>query len=261
MLSLGQARRGRGNAGEPLPTVFRAFDELGIVFRRGQTTLLVAGSGTGKSTLGLTIALRSGVPSLYLSPDSDEFVQISRSFSILAGVGQKRANRYALGNPDPLEDRLDGVPIRFAFDASPTLHDITRSMAAFEELYGEYPHLLLVDNVRDVHIDGGDGEEERITGFLTYAKTLTRETRACVIGMHHATGPFANGDKPIPLNGVKGQVHTIPEMVLTVFRADENTLGVSPVKNRGGARDSTGADVYARLSYDGDRSLITDEKG
>lgn len=265
MYSIGQARRIRGQAGDPLPPVFRAFEEKKIILRRGQTVLIVAGPGTGKSALALTYALKARVPTLYFSADSDPFTQVSRSFSVLSGVDMDDSEKYARNEPvDPdilaAALALDGVPIRFNFNASPSLDTIERAVMAFEELYGEFPSLIVIDNITNVQNGTQDNGSDPFAGletFLDYLKTMGRETQSCVIGLHHVLGPYNDGLQPIPLSGVKGQIGRVPELILTVFRAGPGKLGVSPVKIRGGNPDTSGQ-TYAELSFHGETMTIED---
>ncbi len=53
--------------GEPLPSVFRAFDSNKIILRRAEVSMLAGTPGVGKSTLALALALKMKVPSLYIS--------------------------------------------------------------------------------------------------------------------------------------------------------------------------------------------------
>lgn len=247
----------RGNAGDLLPTVFRSFDDYGIRFRRSQFVLIVAGPGSGKSTLVLNLALRMRVPTMYLSADSNEFTQVSRSFSIAAGVDRERADLYALGADDPEAETLSEYPIRWSFSASPTEDDIQLAMEAYQELYGGYPWLLIVDNVSNVLIDHTDRPAVGMEGLMDFLNDTARQTQACVIGLHHANGPYANGQDPIPLNGVKEQPHRVPQMILTQFRATEATIGVAPVKNRDSKFDPSGS-WYAELAFDATTMRVTD---
>lgn len=257
MLSLGQARRLRGATGDPLPSPYRAFDEYEIQFRRGMFVMLVAGSGTGKSTLGLNLALRMNVPTLYLSADSGSFTQVARSYQIAKGVSKHRAERYALGQDDPLADDLREFHIRWSFAASPTEDDVQEQMEAFEELYGSYPHLTIVDNISNVLTAATDRPNTGLENIGDFLLDTARQTQSCVLAMHHANGPWAAGTEPIPLNGIKDQPHRTPEMILTAFRPSETTIGVSPVKNRDARRDPTGQ-WYAELAFDTGTMQMTD---
>lgn len=265
MYSITQARRIRGAAGDPLPTVYKVFDDYNIIFRRGQLCLICAGPGTGKSALALSQAVKSGVSTLYMSADSDAFTQVSRSFAIHTGLTMRETEKYARGEevlPSTLEKAkgLNDLPIRFNFLAAPTLGNIERSMEAFDELYGEYPALTVVDNITNVRNGTEDNAENPFGGlevFLDYANEMARETQSCVIGLHHVNGPYNDANKPIPLSGVKGQIGRVPQMILTLHRSGPGTIGVSPVKNRGNKFDASG-EWFAELDFDGDTMTFKD---
>lgn len=267
MYSITQARRIRGAAGDPLPTVFTSFDQYKIVFRRGQLVLIAAGPGTGKSALALTQAVRSKVPTLYMSADSDAFTQVSRSFSIHTGILMDETERYARGE-DVLAttlvqaESLKQIPIRFNFLAGPTLANIERSMEAFQELYGEYPALTVIDNITNVRNGTEDNAENPFGGlevFLDYANEMARNTQSCVIGLHHVNGPYNDQNRPIPISGVKGQIGRVPQMILTLFRSGPTTVGVSPVKLRGAKFDPSG-EYYTELDFDGSTMTFKDRE-
>jgi DnaB-like helicase C terminal domain len=265
MYSIVQARRIRGAAGDPLPTVFQSFEQFKIIFRRGQLCLICAGPGTGKSALALTQAVRSRVPTLYMSADSDAFTQVSRSFSIHTGITMDETERYARGE-EVLQSTLDRaeelkrIPVRFNFLAAPKLSNIEKSMEAFDELYGEYPALTVVDNITNVRNGTEDNAENPFGGlevFLDYANEMARETQSCVIGLHHVNGPYNDQNKPIPMSGVKGQIGRVPQMILTLFRSGPGTVGVSPVKLRGAKFDPSG-EYYTELDFDGSTMTFKD---
>lgn len=260
MLSLLQSRRVRGEAGEPLPSVFRAFDDLGIVFRRGQYVLIAAGSGTGKSILALTIALRSKVPTLYFSGDSDAFTQLSRSIAILDGCTMEQAFQAVLQDDlDHVSEKLGGIPTRLNYSSSPNMETIENSMEAYEEVYGEYPALVIVDNITNV--DTGAEDEQNNSGNLEslndYLHDMARNTSACVVGLHHVVGEYGDGNKPIPKSGIKNKIDRVPEMILTGWSPGPDMVGWSLVKNRGYKDDKSGH-TYAELSFDGSRAKLSD---
>lgn len=260
MYSLLQSTRIRGSAGEPLPTVFKSLESAGIQFKRGQYVLIAAGAGTGKSAFTLTQALKSGVPTLYFSADSDSYTQSVRSLAIMAGVSVEAANKAVLSNSlGSMADALLNIPIRFNYDASPSLDTIETCVEAYEEVYGEYPALIVIDNITNVRI-GGEGDDDPFSGLEglnDYLHTMARETGACVVGLHHVTGPYNDAEKPIPLSGVKGQISRVPELILTLFRPGPNRIGVSAVKNRGGKSDPSGND-FVELEFTGDMMRIRD---
>lgn len=253
----------KGSAGDPLPTVFGSLEAKGTRFLRGQLALVCAGPGTGKSAFVLTYALKAAVPTLYFSADSDAFTQLSRMVAIQTGWSMDKSSR--LVRDSDLEDisgELD-LPIRFNYNASPSLDQIENSMEAYGELYEDYPALVVIDNITNVRA-GGANDEDPFSGLeslMEYLHDMARRTGACVIGLHHVTGPYNDADKPIPLSGVKGQISRIPELILTLHRVSEefggDSLRVSTVKNRAGRADPSGMD-YAELEFVGDRMQIRD---
>lgn len=266
MFTIGQSRRVRGAAGTPLPAPFRAFEQIGLTFRRGGFCLVVAGPGTGKSALALTMGLRFGNehPGMVFSADSDAFEQAARAFCATTGADRAVGERFALGRLEGAEQELAeqvaGIPMRFNYDSSPTIDVLNMNMEAFEELYGEYPHYTIVDNVTNVQNGTSDNAENPFGGletFMEYLNTMARKTQTFVMGLHHTLGAFNDGAKPIPLSGVKGQITRVPPQVITLFRPEEDKIGVSVVKNRGGRGDASG-NRYALLDFEGSTMTIKD---
>lgn len=246
--------------------MFESLDRLGARFRRGQLGLVVAGPGTGKSAFQLNYSLRSGTPTMYFSADSDAFTQLVRSVSILTGIRQDEVEDMVIEDvlPEHAVSLLTGLPIRFNYSASPSLTTIERSMEAYDELHGDFPALVVVDNITNVQNDMGDGADpfSGLEGLMDYLHDMARETEACVVGLHHVLGEYNDGMKPIPLSGVKGQIGRVPELIFTLHRRPEDDysvpkIGVSPVKVRGAKFDPSG-NTFAELEFLGDRMLMRD---
>ncbi|ASR77174.1 DnaB-like replicative helicase [Mycobacterium phage MyraDee] len=245
--------------------VFQGLHAKGTDFLRGQLCLVCAGAGTGKSAFVLTYALKAQVPTLYFSADSDAFTQLSRSLSIMTGWSMEKSAR-AVRESDlgDAASTFENIPIRFNYSASPTLDQIESSMASYEEVYGDFPALVVVDNITNVRSGGGGEDDDPFSGLesmMDYLHDMARQTSACVVGLHHVTGPYNDANKPIPLSGVKGQISRVPELILTLHRVSEqwgiDSLNVSTVKNRGGKSDPSGQD-YIGLEFLGDTMQIRD---
>lgn len=257
--------RARGAGGEPIPTGWKALDNAGIVFRRGQLVLIAAGPGTAKSALTLALTIQSEVPSMIFSADSDAFTQMTRSISILTDIPLSETTEMVLTEsiPPDISKLMSSVPLRIDYESSPSPDDIEEILEAYWELFGEYPTLIVIDNITNVSGVGGEDDDYStgLEGLMDYLHSMARETAACVIGLHHVTGPYNDGDKPIPLSGVKGQIARVPEMVLTLHkrRVDEETmiLCISKVKVRGGQPDPSG-NTWAELAFIGSRMSFRD---
>ena len=157
-------------------------------------------------------------------------------------------------------DRIRGlvgdVPIRFNYNPSPTLNTITQQVHAYEELHGDFPELIVVDNALDVVMEGADADQSQsLDALMAWLHELARTTEACVVVLHHVTGPYNDANQPIPLSGVKGQIGRVPELILTLHKqlgefGSPDLLNVSTVKNRGQKADPTGQS-FVSLSFDG----------
>lgn len=264
MLTLTQSAAVKGSAGEPLPVVWKSLEDKGTRFSRGQLALVAAGPGTGKSAFVLNYALRSKVSCLYFSADSDAFIQLSRALSVLGGLNMRESGDLVLNdNIGRIQDIIGDSPVRFSYNPSPTLTHIERQLQAYEELYGDYPELVVIDNALDVVMEGSDEDQSQsLDALMAWLHDMARTTEACVIVLHHVTGPYNDANQPIPLSGVKGQIGRVPELILTLHKevgeyGYEDLLKVSTVKNRGQKADPSGQD-FAELTFDGYHMQIKD---
>lgn len=265
MWTLNQSAGVRGSAGEPIPVPWKSFQELGIVPRRGQLVLVAAGPGIGKSAMILNLILEALVPSLLYSADSDAFTQLSRSIAKTENMQVSTAAEMILSNTitEDIKDNLSRVPLMIDYDSSPTPHDIEEILMAYYELTNEFPALIVVDNITNVVTDASDPGDpfSGLEALMDYLQNMARTTAACVIGLHHVKGEHSSGTKPIPIDGVKGQIHRVPQMILTMFKKPLGegrwALCVSPVKHRGGKADPTG-ETYAELEFIGETMTVTD---
>ncbi len=250
MQTITRALANRGSAGEPLPAVFAALSASGFEFRRGQMTLIAGPPGGGKSAmaLALAVALSKGLDlgTLYISADSDEYTQGVRAASMVTADSQDAVKAaFESGNEAYYEERLEEIAsIQFEFEPDPTVDDVDELLHAYALLYGDWPALVVVDNLSDLYAgeDGGVGEGT-LDKALRYLKTLTRTTRACTVVLHHLIGAKENGLEVAGMGDLRGKVGKIPESVLTLYKAgrpEDKLLGVAIVKNRGGQADSAG---------------------
>ena len=250
----------QGKAGEHLPRVWASMDTR---FSRGQLALVAAGPGVGKSAFMLNYALKSGVSCLYFSADSDASVQVSRSLAILGGLTMQDAVSLSKsGDTKRILELTGSTPVRFNYSSSPTLEEIEGDVLAYEELYGCYPQLIVIDNAMDVELGIDADQSQSLDSLMAWLHDLARKTQACVVALHHVTGPYNNSDTPIPLSGIKGQIGRVPELILTLHKGlgeygQPDELRVSTVKNRGQKADPSG-ETYTPLAFDGYRMSIKD---
>ena len=82
--SVGRASIG----GEPLPSCFKSFEASKIIIRRAEVSMFAGAPGAGKSTLALAIALKTNVPTLYISADTNAHTMAMRLASMISGKNQ-----------------------------------------------------------------------------------------------------------------------------------------------------------------------------
>jgi hypothetical protein len=254
----------KGAAGEPIPTPFGGLRRHEVEFRRGEFSMVAAGPGTGKSLFALNLALHGNIPVMYFSADSNASTQLVRATAILTGEDARHIREELLGGDfgkfaEHLEKRWW---IRFSYEARPTLSDIESNLRAYHEIFGVFPHLIVVDNITNVVGDSASPHTAETFTFgleamCEYMADMARYTGAHVLALHHVTGEFSDGLQPIPLSGVKGKVGRVPSLILTVHKEIDGMGGrilhVSPVKNREGAEDSSGMTFS---SYEFNRSTM-----
>lgn len=246
--SLARSIRRSDKGGEPLPTVYRTFDTAGVLFRRGEVTMVAAPPGAGKSSLGLDVAAKVKRPTLYFSADSTELTMASRLAATLTGRYLFDVEQQILRDPEWAGDLLRGVDhIRWSFDSSPAFEDIDLEVAAFNEVWGEPPHLTVIDNVTDVADDGGD-EFSALRYTMKGLKFLARDNNTAVLALHHTSEAVESRPCP-PRKAIHGKISQMPALILTIGPSDGIYMPVACVKNRQGPADITGQTAMY-LSYD-----------
>ena len=222
----------------PLP---QPLINAGLRLREGQLSLTVAGPGVGKSMFWLNLAYYTGLPTLYWSADTDQHDVLARTQAYWSGLGAAEIER---NSNDPqwvrwLSDAIQPAKnVEWVFEPTITAEGFNLRRKAFAEVHGMWPRLIVVDNLRNVVQDQTQERQDQLA-FMLAAQKLARDTRAHVAVLAHAEGQYDNGTKPIPLTGVLNKTTKEPEVVLTLFHADEagTELGLVIAKQRGGKAD------------------------
>ncbi|MFM9464123.1 AAA family ATPase [Streptomyces scabiei] len=266
MYSLPQSIGVKGAAGEPLPSPYKGLQRREVEFRRGEFSLVAAGPGTGKSLFALNLAMHGNLPCLYFSADSGAATQLTRATAIVTGDSVKTIKKKLIA--DDFGEYYYALGqrwwVRFNYNARPSPDDIERDLMAYHEVFGCFPHLIVVDNITNV--DGGDSADAEKYSFgletlCEYMSDMARETKAHVLSLHHVTGEHSDGLKPIPLSGVKGKIGRVPSLILTIHKEVDgmgsSILHVSPVKNREGMVDPSG-ETYSSYDFNSTNMRLTD---
>lgn len=239
MQTLGLALSNRGDTGEPLPVVFQSFENAKIRFKRSQLSVIAAAPGCGKTALTIWHTLRlidgdKGVPILYMCADTDMMTVAATALAGILGIRMEEAEQR-IGQEDPeaislLEEWSDHI--WFCFLRGPSLEDIGIELKAYAHVHGEWPHMIVIDTLRSIS-EGGD-DLQRYSTIMPALADMANNVNAHVSVLHHVTGAWENGDKPIPRTGIEYKVTKEASLVLTLFRPDDDFLGVRVVKNRNG---------------------------
>lgn len=220
----------------PLPVSNATFASAGLVFRRNQFSLVAAAPGVGKTLFATNLSVRTQVPSIYFSADSDEWTVKQRACSILTGT--PLASVEAQLNDESWEafytDKLRSTDhIDWCFQSDIDTDFIVDRLQAYAELRGDYPQIIVVDNLGNTVVDQ-DNEGSELRATCRELQRIARQTKAHVMGLHHVKGPKENGTQPILLGDLLYNIGKIPEMVLGLYRDPQTGFTVTVPKNRGG---------------------------
>jgi hypothetical protein len=238
---------------------FTALRRHGFGLTPGKTSMLASGPGGGKSALAMNLALDLGMRTLYASPDQDDWTTAIRVLSHNTGHPQsyiRACLEPGVARPDELDVALyDAEHVQFSFDCY-TSADIATDVEAYGVIHGCYPELIVVDNLRNI-ARGDSGDYEAQGRALDELDTLAQRTGAHVMVLHHTTGYYDDGTKPIPLSGLENKVSKYPAQILTMYHEDEHSRTLCIVKNRTGRQDPAGK-LQVRLRFDGERVTFHD---
>jgi len=242
--TLARAVGSKDIGGEPLPNVFRTFEANKVVIRRAEISMIAGTPGAGKSTLALALALRSKVPTLYVSADTNAHTMAMRLLSMITGKPQSDAELLLNDDVDGSRKIINEASghIFWSFESAPTLADIDQEVLAFEELWGCAPTLIVVDNLMDVANDGGE-EFASMRSTIKELKYLARDTNAAVLILHHTKESYV-GNPCQPRSALQGMVAQLPALICTVGTNAPGYIAVAPVKNRYGKADPTGDTAF-----------------
>jgi len=258
MLSLHQAAAKSTNDYALLPDLFPPLAAEGIRFRRGQLTMIAGQPNAGKSLLALYMAVQMKVPTLYISADTDGYTTAIRSAAMVTGHRVSSVEEaFATGTgQDFYGTELESIKhLQFDFAPSPTLDEIDLAIRAYAEAYGEYPHMIIVDNAMNVvslHNDEWSGLRE----IAKAMHHIARETQAAVMLLHHTTENEGRPDIPPARKAIQGKIAQLPEMILTVALVPfTGEFRVACVKNRF-AKNSADGSQYVTLWSDASRMML-----
>lgn len=240
MRALTSALREAGAAGEPLPEVFPQLRQMQADIRLGELTMIASAPGVGKSVLASILAIGIKKPSMVFSADTSAHTTAVRCAAHLTGRPVSEVDGI-MSTDRTYYDRVlrEGAGhVQWDFSPMPSIKDLFAEVESFAVAYGDYPHLIVVDNLRNIY-----SEEEDYAALRHSAealRTLAVETGSAVVVLHHLTGEYESGDNPPSLAALEGKVGKFPALVLTLSNGKSGDMRVSVVKNRYGPASPAG---------------------
>lgn len=255
MQSLKTLLRKRGDSGSPLPSVFRRLEEIGVKLKRSQVSMVAAAPGVGKSAYALQYAMKSKVRTLYLSPDSDIMMLSGRILASLWDISTDDAETLITNNDKEALKAISAASqhIYFDFDPGPSHLDIRENIDAYALVMGDYPELIIIDNLKDVQANGT--EYERFNESIDFLHQAARSTNAHILVLHHVLGMYEDGWTPVPLTGLLQKPGKSVRLVLTLHKVSPGILGVRVVKSNN-SKASGDATYGVDIGFLADRMLV-----
>jgi predicted ATP-dependent serine protease len=243
-----------------LPDLFPSLKKEGIRFRRGQVTMIAGQPNSGKSLLALFYGIKANVPTLYISADTDAYTTSIRAAAVITGHQANTIEESFKNDGQQFYTKeLSSLKhMEFSFDPSPTLDDVDLMVKAYGEKYGEWPHLIIIDNLMNVSALH-DNEWTGMRDIMKACHHIARETDSAIFILHHTSE--AEGDPLFPPSrrAIQGKVSQLPEMILTVaMETEQSEFRIACVKNRF-AKHSAMGDRWIALKVDASRMKLSDE--
>lgn len=241
MLRLENAIRNSQHQAQSLPNMWPSLAADQVAVRRGEVSMIAGPPGAGKSTLALALSVRAGVPTVYVSADTHAHTMTLRLLAMLTNIEQPQVEAYMDTHPEWVRENLKRAEhIRWSFDSAPSVRAIEDELAAHEELMGQSPDLVVIDNLMDCV--GGEGDEwGGLRSLMKDFKYLAREHDTAFLVLHHTSEAYnlQPGTVP-PLRSLQGKVGQTAALVLTVNNSQPGFMNVGAVKNRYGPADPGG---------------------
>jgi hypothetical protein len=196
------------------------------------------------------------VPTLYFSADSDVTTFGIRAATMAtSNLSTREVEELLFSKDSTILDELERQTnnIWVCFDSSPSCADVEDEVEAYALVTGEYPTLIVIDNLMDVQ-SGGMEERQGQDAILDYLKQLASRTQAAMVVLCHVVAKgrgldengrqsdvdYTSGRYPIPLSGLMNKIDKRPRLILTLYEEGPNLLGICIVKNNNGRRDAEG---------------------
>lgn len=271
MKSLARAVLHESVGASAINTPWATMNDNRLLIRREETTLVAAPAGAGKTIWALCVA--NANKSLYLCADTSWRTVAVRVATMLAndpdtsmsgkpegGWKQHLIEEALAESPEWGADLLAKADhMAFAFPSGPTPDDIMDTLDAYWETHGEYPELVIIDNLFDVDA-GNEDEWANMRRAMAEMQKIARATGCAIVVLHHTSETIKSLSHPQPRADIQGKIARTSNLVLTLLQDRvAKQLLLAPVKSRDIADDPSGQTFFA-LDADFNHMRITDPK-
>ena len=260
MRTLARTARTADEIREAMPTVFPSVERIGGELRKGQLVMFAATPASGKSYAVLWQLYKMKLPTLYFSADTSPQDQLERAAAMATGskIEQIREELH-IGGADYYGEILakEFSHIRWVFESDPTYDDLELETAAYAEAYGDFPEIIVVDNLVNV-IGEAESEYASEKESTRVLKRLNRVTGSAVWLVHHMNERKADPTYPSPRTDIANKLSQLPEVIFSIAAAGHEQRWAI-VKNRTGRQDPSGS-TFATVWTDLDRGQFFNTK-
>lgn len=262
LLQVAQEGEGSGHV-DPLPEILPVLTAKGIVFEPGQMAMIVAQPNGGKSMISLWYAVKSLVPTLYFSADTDKRTTLYRAAAIKTGIEfDDIKDMMGTSGQDIIDDAILDITqtgLQFDFTPKPTLRDIDLESQAYIEVYGVAPRMIVLDNLLNVDNDAGDFNG--LVEILGDLHALAREMDCALVVLHHVNESTSKPEYPASRSSIRGKVAQYPEIILSLaMLPEEGQMRLAMVKHRHKPPSPDGSN-YETIYVDPRRMTFYNSKG
>lgn len=220
-----------------------------ISLRTKELVMMAGAPGGGKSTVAVNMAMQMEVPMLYLAQDSPASV-LSRMTALATSQETRKTFRaIADGSQRTViaEEMADVRPTLVFERGAMLLEGIKERVEALQEWLGEFPSVVVVDNLIDMIIPGQThGDNSFYTTALPYLKQMANEYNLTVLALHHVTrgggrdNPHGRGRAGIALNDLLFAGEREARHVWGVFNDGNDHVFLQILKQQDGPADPDG---------------------
>lgn len=202
--------------------------------------MFASAPGVGKSVVALWIARKLKLPTLYISADTSAHSMGVRLACMVTGETVAAVDRMMEVEPTFYEQRVheDCPHILWDWNTSPDIKDIKCQIESFAALVGDYPHLMIVDNLRNIYSEEADTQAQQHA--CESLKTIAAETGSAVLLLHHTVGRCEDGTVTPTLADLEQKVGKMPALVVSLSYGKLGDLRLAVLKNRYGSANAAG---------------------